>query len=83
VVCFLTAPAGYNPAVDIKVARTTVDDFILKWPIQWTDGAITRDTPGGAMRELSIFLPCCLVPSLSWEINPSFLCEEKTQQNSP
>jgi rhamnogalacturonyl hydrolase YesR len=36
----------YDRAVDVEVARTTIDDFILKWPIRWTDGTITRDQPG-------------------------------------
>ena len=42
-------PPGYSAATDIKVARTTVDDFILRWPIRWKDGTITRDTPGEGM----------------------------------
>lgn len=46
------APAGYDAAVDVKVARTTVNGFILKWPIIWTDGTITRDTPGHGMAAL-------------------------------
>lgn len=40
------APLHYDRALDVVVARTTVDDFILKWPIRWTDGTITRDQPG-------------------------------------
>ena len=43
---------GYARAVDLKVARTTVDDFILKWPIRWVDRTITRDYPGEGMAAL-------------------------------
>ena len=48
-------PPGYSAATDITVARTTVDDFILRWPIRWKDGTITRDTPGEGMDAIGWF----------------------------
>ena len=39
-------PPGYDGAKDLEVAKRTVDEYILEWPLRWTDGTITRDYPG-------------------------------------
>ena len=41
-------PPGYNASADLEVARRTVDQYILQWPLHWTDGTVTRDYPGTA-----------------------------------
>ena len=39
-------PKGYNASADLAVARTALDEYVLTWPLRWTDGTVTRDFQG-------------------------------------
>jgi hypothetical protein len=45
-------PANYNVTQDRFIATEVAKRYIAGWPIHWTDGTITRDTPGHWPEEL-------------------------------
>jgi rhamnogalacturonyl hydrolase YesR len=41
-----TRPSTYNISEDQFIAKTVASEYILKWPLRWTDSTISRDYPG-------------------------------------
>ena len=43
---FPSEPAQYNRSQDEFISHQVAKQYILGWPLKWTDGTVTRDIPG-------------------------------------